>query len=254
MNTQANTIMKSANPLLVETINMSLDKQPIDSEAILLTFSDESRFGVSIILEAFVNLDKFTKENMLVLEEHKKFLAEYEQRLKLYDVQFKHDKERIRDLTKTVDNRINQTTLAQFFLSHPDLVEGYKLTLDNKVCYQGIVLSAESNQLLYLSLELENYFGSRNIPLAVVINGLKRYLVTIEKQEVYYRDFLLTVAYEFLSNSKTRKRNKISLKYLRDNMTDYPEVTANMIKATMVDAGYIEGKEKNYSVYFTQNI
>lgn len=244
--------MKSANP---DEVVGYLNKKPIDSLAILDLIPDTSKSIVSTILDAFINLDNSLQENNILLQETRKslqtsqqFLQEYEKRLKIYDIEIKNNKDRIHELTKSTNSRINQTTLAKFFLSHSELLDDYSLKADNKLYFKDVLLTPESNQLLYLSLELEQYFGTRNIPLATLLNGIKRYFVTLEKQESAYRYILEELADSYLKLSRTKKRTRVPMSYLRDE-TDLKPIE---IKSVMTSIGYQIITDKNNCIYFVR--
>lgn len=243
--------MKSADPNVVQAITTTLDKTPIDRAAIINQLTDDNKaMIVSTILDSYVNLNTALEENTLALKETRALLERIVDRERVNDLALRQSQQTILKLQSAEAARINPTTLAKFFLSHEDLVEDYSLGDDNMVYYKDILVDDKTNILLYLSIDLEEFFGKKNVPLSTLINGLKRYLVAKQKQANQYQDALLDIVDDFFSQQVTKTRTRISLKYLRDACKDVPELDLPTIKSLMYDAGYPIKKDKNNTVYF----
>ena len=250
--------MKSADPEVIAKVSSSLDKTPIDTVAILDQVEvDNDRFIVSTILDSYISLSDNFKSTLVALErnelamaENNRLMGELKHELQVYKVAHKQGEQSIRKLQSIENYRINQTTLAKFFLRHEDLVVDYCLGADNMVYYKGELLTAETNVLLYLSLDLEKFFGSRNISLSTLMNGLKRYLVAKEKHSNQHQEKLQDIVDDYFKKGKGRPKIRIPLKYLREACAEIPELTLPVIKALMYDMGYPTQADKNGIVYF----
>jgi hypothetical protein len=247
--------MKSADPEIVKKISKSLDKTPIDTIAILDQIEvDADKYIVSTILDSYItvsnNLQSSINRYEVTMAENNRLMEELKHELQVYKIAHTQSEQSIRKLQSTENNRINQTTLAKFFLNHKQLLADYSLGEDNLVYCNGELLTAASNTLLYLSLDLEQYFGTRNISLSVLINGIKRYLVCVEKQDNDYREVLLDIVAEYFVQDKGRPRTRIPLKYLRTACKDVPELNTLSIKSLMYEAGFPIKTDRNGIVYF----
>lgn len=244
--------MKSADP---DVIVKSLDRTPIDTIAILNQVEvDNDRFIVSTILDSYINLSNNFKSTLIALErneqamaENNRLMAELKHELQVYKVAHKQGEQSIRRLQSLENYRINQTTLAKFFLNHEELIADFSLGVDNMIYHKGILLTSDSNVLMYLSLDLEEFFGSRNISFSTLMNGLKRYLVAKHKHSNQHQEQLQNIVEDFFKKGKGRPKTRIPLKYLREVCK---ELTLPVIKSLMSDLGYPIHTDKNGIVYF----
>ena len=216
---------------------------------ILSQFSDSDRFLASAILGCYSKLassydanTKALQQNKIVLEENQRALDESRQLIK--------ELAKESHTTKTV----NTVTLAKFFLLHEYLLEGYSLNENNQICYENQPLEGSSNILTFLSIDLELYFGNKDIHHSTLLAGIKRYFVSKQKANLYLRDFLKNAAEQYLSQSKTKKRKRVPLKYLREACSEIDEVTPTLIRSIMTDLGYTAKKDYHNSIYFIEEV
>lgn len=263
--------MKSADPDVIDKVSKSLSRDPIDAVTILEMIPEDNRYIVSAILDYAAMLNSNVQETREVLNETKltlaatqqtltstqKILSGYAQKLHDFEVQDRAKQLAIREQEQTIkslqsldDKRVNQTTLSHFFLNNEHLVEDFSLNKKNLLVYKEELLDKESNAILHLSIELEKYFGNKNIHISVVINALKRYLVTKEKNATYFQDFLVDLVEEYLSQQTTKARTRVALSYLRKACSEIPELDVANIKSIMYNAGYIARTDKSNKVFF----
>lgn len=240
--------MKSADPNVVYAITTTLDKTPIDTAAIISHLTDENKdIVVSTILDAYIDVSNALKENTTTL---KAVLAKMEERERITDAVLKKNDQTIRRLQGTEVTNVTITSLAKFFLYHEDLLEDYSIGEDNLVYFKGKLLDTNTDTLLYLSIDLEQFFGNKHIGLSTLLNAVKRYLIAKKKQANYYQDALLDIVEDFFKQGVGRPKIRVPLKYLRDACKDVPELDMATIKALMYDAGFPIKTDKNGIVYF----
>jgi hypothetical protein len=133
------------------------------------------------------------------------------------------------------------------------LLQAYRLTGEWFLCClesMEIITKFQTSKLnTSLSLELEDYFGTRNIPLDTLINRSKKYLVTVDKNNLDYQNILSDLAEEYLAGSKTRKRTRVPMSYLRTTV----DIKPVEIRAVMTSAGYYVTTDKNNCIYFVRD-
>lgn len=256
--------MKSANPDVIDKVSKSLSRDPIDAVTILEMIPEDNRQIVSTILDYAAMLNTNMQEHKevlaatkLTLETTQKILSSYAEKLHDFEVKDRVNQLALREQEQTIknlqtldDKRVNQTTLSHFFLNNEHLVKDFSLNKKNLLLFKEELLGKESNAILHLSIELEKYFGNKNIHISVVINALKRYLVTKEKNSTYFQDFLVDLVEEYLSEKTTKSRTRIALSYLRKVCEDIPELNVANIKSIMYNAGYITKTDKSNKVFF----
>jgi len=256
--------MKSANPEVIDKVSHSLSKDPIDTVTILNLFPEDNKFLVSTILDYCVTLNNTLQENKSMLYETKntlqatekalssvqKMITEYETKDRVYQLKLREQEATIKNIQKTENLRVNQMTLSKFFLNHEHILKDYSLSGDNQILYKGDLLDSSSTTLLELSIDLETYFGNKNIHLKVLLSAIKRYLITVQKNANYFQDYLIEVVEEYLSQQTTKKRRRVGLSYLRNICKDVPELTVANIKSIMYNAGYFTKTDKSHKVFF----
>ncbi len=243
--------LKSANmdETALVKIQQSMNKKPIDEELILNQFSDSDKFLAAAILGCYSKLANSYDANTKALEQNKLALEDNQRALN-------ESRQLIKELAK--DNHttrtVNTVTLAKFFLLHEYLLEGYSLNDDNQICYEAEPLNVKSNILTFLSLDLELYFGNKDIHHSTLLAGIKRYFASKQKVNFYLRDFLKDLSETYLAQSKTKKRKRVPLKYLRDHCSEIAEATPTMIRSLMTDLGYTTKKDYHNSIYFVDEV
>lgn len=263
--------MKSADPDVIDKVSKSLSRDPIDAVTILEMIPEDNKLIVSTILDYAAMLNNNIHEHKEVLTATKqtleatqqtltstqKILSGYAEKLHDFEVQDRVNQLALREQEKTIKSlqsldstRVNTTTLTHFFLNHEHLVKDYSLNEKNLLMCGDELLTKESRAILHLSIDLEDYFGSKNIHIAIVVNALKRYLVTKEKNSTYFQDFLVDLVEEYLSQQTTKARTRIALSYLRKVCQDIPELNVANIKSIMYNAGYIARTDKSNKVFF----
>lgn len=213
--------MKSAHEeKLVGLVQASLDRDPIDHIQFLNCFTEENKFLASFLIGHIVNQRNQTEEILKI----------------------------VTDLsTNQRDNKISIVNVSKLFILYPNLLKDYDYDIEKKcITYEGKSLANDSEELTYLSIELETYFGSRDIPHSDLLKAIKRYFLRIHKEIKATAKDVELLCQEYLAGSKTRQRTRIPQKFLRDNL----ELPLPEIKSIMADNGYVEWKDKSKTVYF----
>jgi len=227
--------MKIANPEVVDTLNTALDKKPRDSDLVIGLFSDDDRMVASLLVgKLFQTLD--------LLE------ARSEENLKIQ----KETKDLVATLLKDKDStNVNPTTLAHFFNNNPEILEDFSFE-NNSISYKGNFLGSDSEQLITLSLKLEDNFGTKHVPFSTLLMAMKRYFVAKKNSINYLKEFVETQCEDYLSDYKTKKRTKIPMKFLKGICSELPAITTDTLRLLMSELGYEETKNNTRSVFFSK--
>lgn len=223
--------MKSADPqsALVSTVKESLDKDPTDEERIIECFVAEDQSLATVLVSAYVDQKKD-------LEAMKQVLLK---------MQEKQDQTYELLLSSNNNRKITTTSLSRFFSLHSDLLDGFGYE-EEYITYEGEKLKPESKALLGLSVRLEDYFGTKEIAFKDLLIAIKRYFFKLNQQDNALKDHVLLICEEYLAASKTKKRTRVPMKYLR-SVLDLP---LKQIKDLMYDIGYVEWKDKAFNIHY----
>lgn len=216
--------MKSAHEeKLVSLVQQSLDKDPIDHVQFINCFTEENRFLASFLIGHIVDQRKQTDKILEI----------------------------VTDLSaNSRDNKISVVNISKFFILYPHLLEHYDYDLEqNVITYHGEVLEADGAELTYLSIELENYFGGRDIFHGDLLKAIKRYFLRLHKEDHDLNQEVEAICQEYLRDSKTKKRTRVPMKYLRANI----QIPLAQLKAIMKENNYSEWKDKSKTVYYYKN-
>jgi hypothetical protein len=224
--------MKTANvqnsmSLQVLAVQEGLDRDPTDEERILDSFPDDSsRLLASLLLTAYMDSKKDNAK-----------------------IQKKQDEIYELLLNSTRSTRVTAVSLSQFFFLHPDLLEEFSY-IEGSIFFKGKKLNPDSEGLLSLSLKLETFFGSRDIPFKDLLIGIKRYFFKLSEQEDSFYEYIRQACDEYIAGSKTKRRTRIPLKHLRTIF----DISIEDIRAAMMHIGYVEIKDKSATVFFTREV
>jgi hypothetical protein len=223
--------MKSATPesALVTTVKQSLDKDPTDEERIIECFASEDQSLATIIVSAYVDQKRDLQAMREVMV---KMQQKQEQTYELL-------------LSSNNNKRITSTSLSRFFDLHPELLEGFNYD-GEFILFKGEKLKPESNALLSLSIRLEDYFGTKEIQFKDLLIAIKRYFFKIQQQDDSFKNHILLMCEEYLNESKTRKRTRVPMKYIK-TIVDLP---LQEIKDLMYSIGYVEWKDKAGNLHY----
>ena len=210
--------MKSAHEeKLVQMVQTSLDRDPVDHEKLVACFSDSDKFMAALLIGHLLDNKKKTDQILEVV------------------------------LNNSKDNRVSIINISRLFVLYPNLLEHYDYDLElNCITCDALPLPNDSVELTYLSIELEAYFGSKDIPHGDLLKAIKRYFLRIHKENNETAQDVELLCQEYLTSSKTRKRIRVPQKYLRDNL----QLPLGEIKVIMEANGYAEWKDKSKTVYF----
>ncbi len=56
----------------------------------------------------------------------------------------------------------------------------------------------------------------------------------------------------YLSEYKTKKKTKIPMRFLKDSLSDFSDITSTTIRHTMIELGYYETRNNTRSVFFSK--
>ena len=210
--------MKSAHEeKLAVLVQSSLDRDPVDHEQLVACFSDENKFLASLLIGHLLDNKKKTDQILEVV------------------------------INNSKDNRVSIVNISRLFVLYPNLLEHYDYDLElSCITYDGLPLPKDSEYLTYLSIELETYFGTKDIPHGDLLKAIKRYFLRIHKENNETAQDVEALCQEYLKGSKTRKRIRVPQKFLRDNL----DLPLPEIKQIMEGNGYAEWKDKSKTVYF----
>lgn len=215
--------MKSAN---IDEFETQLNRRPIDQQALIDSYHsnpDLQSYMFSLTTACVVSISDKLDEVLQVLN----------------------------DVVK--DNKNNQLTptmLARYFNIKPELLKHYSYK-ENKLWYKDQVLDGETDQVILLSIDLEQEFGNKHIPLKVLLSGMKRYFISRQKVDTYVQDFLEMQCVEYLADYKTKPKTRIPLKFVRECCSEL-NVSNKQLRFIMSELGYHEVKDANKSVFFTK--
>lgn len=148
------------------------------------------------------------------------------------------------------DRHITVTGLANFFFIQENLVNHFYLHGD-KVFSNNTIVSEESEVISKLSVELEKFFGNKDIYFGVLLQSIKRYLKKKQYMEDDKKNDVVGYAEHYLKNHVTRKRTKIALKELRNN---FPNLKPAQIKQEMINSNKFKTITSDAGVVFFQPI
>lgn len=226
--------MKSANP--EDLLKLKLAERPLEPHEIAELFTP----------------DNYKISALLLAKQHAQTVDMLQGLQNTLDEVNKQQKETQKLLVElSTDKKISETKLARFFTTAPHLLVNFDYDFEKKsITFKEIPLEADSEEIAFLSLSLEEYFGTNHIPFSVLLSGIKRYFAIKKKQNFAIRDFLEEYCEETLSNTKTKKRTRIYFKNLKAACEDCPEVTPKVIKDVMQDLGYEQKTDASRVVFF----
>lgn len=221
--------MKSANEeTLVDLVKSGLDRNPIDDIQLLDCFTEDNRLIAAVMIGHIIGQRKELAEQTRKTDEILKMVTDLA-------ANTKHN------------TKISIINVSKLFVLYPDLLDHYDYDLElDAITYDGVALPPKSQHLMYLSIELERYFGSRDISHSDLLKAIKRYFMRIHKDSNNINEQIEFICQEYLNGSKTKPRTRIPQKHLRAS-TDLP---LNEIKNIMAINGYVEWKDKNNCVHF----
>jgi len=213
--------MKSAHEdhdnKLATLVQAGLNKDPIDHEQLINCFSDENKFLAALLIGHILESRKKSDEILEVV------------------------------INNSKDNKVSIVNISRLFVLYPNLLEHYDYDLElNCITYDGVELPKDSPELTYLSIDLEQYFGTKDIPHKDLLVAIKRYFLRIHKENRDINQQVEIICKDYLAGSKTKKRTRIPQKHLRANI----DLPLNEIKNIMALNGYVEWKYKNNCVHF----
>ena len=221
--------MKSAHEeKLVGLVKSSLDRNPIDDIQLLDCFTEDNRLIAAVMIGHIVAQRKELAEQTRKTDEILQMVTDLA-------ANSKHN------------TKISIINVSRLFVLYPHLLEryDYDLALD-AITYDQKVLPNNSPELTYLSIELEQYFGSRDISHSDLLKAIKRYFMRIHKDNNNVNEQVEEICQEYLTGSKTKPRTRIPQKHLRASI----DLPLNEIKNIMALNGYVEWKDKNNCVHF----
>jgi hypothetical protein len=226
--------MKSANP--EDLLKIKLAERPLEPHEIAELFTP----------------DNYKISALLLAKQHAQTVDMLQGLQNTLDEVNKQQKETQKLLVElSTDKKISETKLARFFTTAPHLLVNFDYDFEEKtITFKELPLEADSEEVAFLSLSLEEYFGTNHIPFSIVLNGIKRYFAIKKKQNFAIRDFLEDYCEETLANTKTKKRTRIYFKNLKAACEDCPEVTPKVIKDVMQDLGYEQKTDASRVVFF----
>lgn len=226
--------MKSANP--EDLLKIKLAERPLEAHDIVELFTpDNYKLSAAILAKQHV-------ETIEVLGGMQKSLDDLKN-------QQKETQKLLVELS--ADKKISETKLARFFTTAPHLLINFDYDFEEKsITFKKLPLEPDSEEVAFLSLSLEEYFGTNHIPFSVLLSGIKRYFAIKKKQNFAVRDFLADYCEETLANTKTKKRTRIYFKNLKAACEDCPEVTPKVIKDIMQDLGFEQKTDASRVVFF----
>jgi hypothetical protein len=226
--------MKSANP--EDLLKLKLAERPLEPYEIAELFTP----------------DNYKISALLLAKQHKQTVDMLQGLQNTLDEVNKQQKETQKLLVElSADKKISETKLARFFTTAPHLLVNFDYDFDEKsITFKELPLEADSEEIAFLSLSLEEYFGTNHIPFSVLLSGIKRYFAIKKKQNFAIRDFLEDYCEETLANTKTKKRTRIYFKNLKAACEDCPEVTPKVIKDVMQDLGFEQKTDASRVVFF----
>ena len=226
--------MKSANP--EDLLKIKLAERPLEPHEIAELFTP----------------DNYKISALLLAKQHAQTVDMLQGLQNTLDEVNKQQKETQKLLVElSTDKKISETKLARFFTTAPHLLVDFDYDFGKKsITFKELPLEADSEEIAFLSLSLEEYFGTNHIPFSVLLSGIKRYFAIKKKQNFAIRDFLEDYCEETLSNTKTKKRTRIYFKNLKAACEDCPEVTPKVIKDVMQDLGYEQKTDASRVVFF----
>lgn len=217
--------MKSAN---IDEFETQLNRRPIDQQALIDSYHsnpDLQSYMFTLTTACVVSISDKLDEVLQVLN----------------------------DVVKDGNNnQLTPTMLARYFNIKPELLKHYSYR-ESKLWYKDQILDGETDQVVSLSIELEQEFGNKHIPLGVLLSGMKRYFISRQKVDNYVHDFLEMQCEDYLADYKTKPKTRVPLKFVRECCSEL-NVSNKQLRFIMSELGYHEVKDANKSVFFTKVI